>query len=89
MTTKSEESKEKSERPLSRAQKFIKWLFPKRFPAMMEESKRYKLICKTCSYETSYWDIGGIRYKAYSKGKTTWLRCPQCAKTKQFRTEKR
>lgn len=47
---------------------------------MEAESRAWKLRCK-CGSETNVWDIGGIRYKAYSRGKKTIVRCPNCGLT--------
>lgn len=47
---------------------------------MEAESRAWKLRCK-CGHETDYWAIGGIRYKAASRGKKLLLRCPKCGLT--------
>ena len=54
---------------------------PKRLAADMEaESRAWKLRCP-CGRETSFWDIGGIRYKTVSVGKRVLIGCPQCGLT--------
>jgi hypothetical protein len=47
---------------------------------MEAESRAWKLKCK-CGNETDYWEIGGIRYKAASRGKKMLIRCPKCGVT--------
>lgn len=47
---------------------------------MEAESRKWKLKCK-CGHETNIWEIGGIRYKAFSRGKKTMIRCPTCGFT--------
>jgi hypothetical protein len=47
---------------------------------MEAESRGWKLKCK-CGHETDYWEIGGIRYKAASRGKKMLIRCPTCGLT--------
>ena len=53
-------------------------IFPKHLAkAMEEDSKLWMLVCPKCSSEISFWDIGGIRYKA--KGNPKKLRrCLSC-----------
>jgi len=64
---------------LSLAQKIVKFFTTgPTFEKMMEDSMRYRFTC-TCGKETSIWDIGGIRYKAYGNPKTS-TRCPHCSK---------
>ncbi|MBK7122576.1 MAG: hypothetical protein IPH68_07005 [Chitinophagaceae bacterium] len=64
---------------LSLAQKIIK-LFSSgsAFEKMMADSMRYRFTC-SCGKETSIWDIGGIRYKAFGNPKTS-ARCTHCGK---------
>jgi len=45
--------------------------------AIEKESREWMLQCP-CGAETSYWDTGGIRYKASSAGKKIFMRCPTC-----------
>jgi hypothetical protein len=64
---------------LSLTQRFITSLVPRSMAEDMERhSRAWKIRCCTCGAEKSIWDIGGIRYKAYSKGKYTLTRCIPC-----------
>jgi predicted RNA-binding Zn-ribbon protein involved in translation (DUF1610 family) len=46
-------------------------------------------VCPTCGFERTYWDIGGVRYKARSRGKRIGLRCPSCGKRAMHAVEHR
>ncbi len=63
-------------------QKLILSLFPKRAADIEADSRRWVLTCPNCGHIQSVWDIGGVRYKAFSKGKWTGIRCLNC---KQWR----
>lgn len=63
---------------MSRTQRLILSLVPRRLAKEMEEdSRRWILTCQTCGLERSIWDIGGIRWKATGK-KSSIVHCPQC-----------
>jgi predicted RNA-binding Zn-ribbon protein involved in translation (DUF1610 family) len=70
-------------------QRIAKRLFPGRAGDMEDESREWMLICPKCGHERSFWEIGGIRYKARSRGKRTGLRCPTCGKLRMHRVERR
>ncbi len=42
------------------------------------DSEKWILTCSKCGTERSIWDIGGVRYKAYSRGKVTVTYCTTC-----------
>ena len=63
---------------MSFIQKLVLSLFPKRAADMEADSKRWVLTCPNCSNVQSVWEIGGVRYKAVSKGKWTGIRCLKC-----------
>jgi hypothetical protein len=42
------------------------------------ESRSWFLICPDCGHEISYWDAGGLRLGAASKGKRVRMRCERC-----------
>lgn len=44
---------------------------------MERDSRAWKLKCNTCSHEKSFWDIGGIRWKAKGNQKN-YLTCEKC-----------
>jgi predicted RNA-binding Zn-ribbon protein involved in translation (DUF1610 family) len=55
-------------------------LMPGRADAIERESREWWITCPKCGFERTYWDVGGVRYKAKSKGKWVGLRCPKCRK---------
>ena len=64
---------------MSLIQNLIRSLLPAKLAADMEaDSKRWVLTCPNCGHVQSVWDIGGVRYKAFSKGKWTGIRCLNC-----------
>lgn len=46
--------------------------------SMEAESRAWKLRCASCGDEVSIWELGGIRWKAYSRGKRIYRRCQKC-----------
>ncbi len=44
------------------------------------QSREWFVVCPRCGLERTYWDIGGVRYKARSRGKRIGLRCSSCGK---------
>jgi len=62
---------------MSLIQKFFVWFLPRRWAESMEaESRRWMVRCP-CGFERSFWDLGGIRWKA-AGNERRYLRCPQC-----------
>ena len=54
-------------------------LLPQRWSsALRAESEQWLLTCPVCGTVRSVWDIGGVRYKAYSRGKITGVFCLTC-----------
>jgi RNase P subunit RPR2 len=53
------------------------------------ESREWVVTCPSCGLERTYWDIGGVRYKASSRGKRIGLRCPSCGKRSMHAVERR
>jgi hypothetical protein len=46
-------------------QRLILAIVPRRLgQAIEKESRLWMLVCPDCGKETSFWDIGGIRYRA-------------------------
>ena len=72
---------EKSARvALSRFQQLIHELAPHSWATSMEaESRAWMVRCRSCGFERSIWELGGIRWKA-TGSKLTWGRCPNCGK---------
>lgn len=52
------------------------------------ESKLWMMRCPNCGYEISYWDSGGIRWKAAGNPKL-YRKCPSCGKREWFTVYKR
>ena len=73
----------------SRTQRFFMWLLRGRAGDVERESREWFVICPSCGLERTYWDLGGVRYKARSRGKRTGLRCPSCGKRSMHRVEHR
>lgn len=62
---------------MSRAQKLFTSIVPQSWKESMEkESREWKVRCK-CGYETSVWELGGIRWKAKGN-KKRYMVCPSC-----------
>lgn len=45
--------------------------------AMEKDSRLWVLECPECGMQTSIWDLGGIRYKAYGR-QWNLMRCSKC-----------
>ncbi len=73
----------------SLAQRLVMWLMPGRSADIERESREWFAVCPNCGLARSYWDIGGVRYKARSRGKRIGLRCPSCGKRSMHRVERR
>ena len=73
----------------SRTQRFLLWLMRGRAADVERESREWFVVCPACGLERSYWDLGGVRYKARSRGKRTGLRCPSCGKWSMHAVEHR
>ena len=65
---------------VSPTQRLVSGIVPRPMTAAMEaESRQWMVRCRTCGFERSIWELGGIRWKA--KGTSwTWRRCPHCGK---------
>jgi hypothetical protein len=54
-------------------------LLPKRWAeALRVESEKWVLTCPVCGTVRSVWDIGGVKYKGYARGKITGIYCTTC-----------
>ena len=62
---------------------------PKRAAEIERQSREWMLICPDCANERSYWEIGGVRYRAKSVGKRVRLACPACGRRTWHRVEHR
>ena len=75
--------------PMSWFQRFVQKQFPETAKEMEAESRTWMLRCPSCGHERSYWEIGGIRWKAASANKWVWMRCPACGKFAGHRVYRR
>ena len=70
-------------------QRLVLRLMPGRAADIERESREWKVICPNCGHERSYWEIGGVRYKAKSKGKRMRMQCPNCGERRWHKVERR
>jgi hypothetical protein len=70
-------------------QRIVIRLMPGRAEEIERQSREWFVICPNCGLERTYWDIGGVRYKAGSRGKRIGLRCPSCDKRAMHVVERR
>jgi len=62
----------------SLTQRLVMRLMPRRAAEIERQSRQWEVVCSSCGHTRSYWDIGGVRYKAASVGKRIGLKCPSC-----------
>lgn len=70
-------------------QRLVTRLMPHRAAEIERESREWLVICQNCGDARSYWALGGVRYKAASKGKRIGIRCPACGRRGMARVERR
>ena len=58
---------------------FLKLLPAKWANDMEADSRRWMIRCPKCGFEQSYWDMGGIRWKAVGNQRN-FMRCIRCGK---------
>ena len=73
----------------SLSQRIVLGLMPHRAAEIERESREWLVICPHCGDSRSLWDLGGVRYKAASKGKRMGIRCPACGKRSMAKVERR
>lgn len=78
-----------NQRTLSWPQRLVKRFLGARAGEAERQSREWFVICPKCGHERSWWDIGGVRYGARSKGKRLGLRCPACGKFRMHKVERR
>jgi len=71
------------------SQRLIVRLLPGRAAEIERQSREWLLICPSCGRERSYWEIGGVRYRAKSAGKRIRMRCDACGEAGPHRVEHR
>jgi hypothetical protein len=62
---------------MSPIQKLFTALLPKKWAESMESESRAWILRCPCGFERSWWDAGGIRWKAAGQPRRRLL-CPQC-----------
>jgi hypothetical protein len=76
------------ERP-SLTQRIVLGLMRGRAAEIERESRSWIITCPNCGFEQSYWDMGGVRYKAKSHGLSLGMRCPSCGRRGRHPVERR
>ena len=74
---------------LSFTQRLFTRLMPGRAAELERQSREWFVVCPRCAFEQSYWDMGGIRYGAKSKGKRVGAKCRSCGVRSMHRVEHR
>ena len=70
--------KNESNNQLSFIQRFFIAIFPQSWAESMEaDSRRWFMKCLRCGFEQSYWDLGGIRWKA-TGNQRNYQKCRKC-----------
>ena len=63
---------------MSGIQRFFKAIFPASWAESMEaHSRKWMMRCPKCDFEQSFWDMGGIRWKA-SGNQRNYMKCVSC-----------
>ncbi len=73
----------------SLTQRVVLRLMPGRAAEIERQSREWWITCPHCGAERTYWDIGGVRYKAKSRGKKVGLRCRGCGRRSMHPVEHR
>ena len=58
-------------------------------PEEVEAESRSWMVQCPCGEEASYWELGGMRYKASSRGKRLLRRCAKCGRFRWHRVYKK
>jgi hypothetical protein len=62
---------------------------PEAAEAAEQESREWFFVCSTCGTARSVRELGGIRYKAHSKGAKRRMFCPACDTARWHDLERR
>ena len=65
---------------MSTLQKLIVAVLPKKWSDSIEAGSRTWIAHCPCGFERSFWEAGGVRWKAGGKEKV-YLSCPQCGRS--------
>ncbi len=74
---------------LSLVQRIVLRLMPGSAEAIERESRQWIATCPKCGRERSIWELGGVRYKAWSRGLKMGFRCDSCGRFSMHRVERR
>lgn len=66
---------------MSLAQRLVMRFAGSRASEIEQESRSWVVVCPSCGSRTSFWDLGGVRWKASSQGKKIRSTCPGCRHT--------
>lgn len=65
---------------MSWIQRFFTFILPRSWAESMEaDSRKWMLKCLRCGFERSFWDMGGIRWKA-TGNQRNYIKCSSCGK---------
>jgi DNA-directed RNA polymerase subunit RPC12/RpoP len=81
--------RESSQQRPSLTQRIVMRLMPGRADEIERQSREWLIVCPNCGLQRSYWDIGGVRYSARSRGKHIGVHCPSCGKRAMHAVEHR
>ena len=64
---------------MSRIQRFLTSILPRKGAEDMEAQSRSWMVTCDCGFERSIWDVGGIGWRAAGNPRSLMV-CPQCGK---------
>jgi hypothetical protein len=70
-------------------QRIVTTLLPGRAEEIERQSREWLVSCPNCGHAQSYWEMGGVRYGAKSKGKWMRRKCPACGRRAWHPVERR
>jgi RNase P subunit RPR2 len=70
-------------------QRIVMRLMPGRAEDIERESREWLVVCRNCGFERTIWDMGGVRYKAKSRGKYVRAKCRSCGERSMHPVERR
>jgi hypothetical protein len=69
--------------------KALEKVAPRHAKAARTESEQWFICCPECGNSKSVAELGGIRYRAASRGKRTYGMCSRCGKRRWLKWERR
>ena len=74
---------------MTRVQRFLRAVLPARLADQMEaESRAWVMRCALCGHEQSFWELGGVRWKAAGNPRY-FRRCASCGRRSWHKAIKR